>query len=98
MAFQVHRQPLIGHGLIVAMLLGSIGAARIAYVDPKLRELSVLQADQVRISTQLTDLQKGIQEMESNTVTTVKMVLPRARDKATRRGSASLAIEPRLDA
>lgn len=64
MAFQVHRQPLIGHGLIVAMLLGSIGAARIAYVDPKLRELSVLQADRVRISTQLTDLQKGIQEME----------------------------------
>lgn len=42
--------------------------------------------------------QRGIQETESNTVTTVKMVLPRAPDKATRRGSASLATEPRLDA
>jgi hypothetical protein len=42
--------------------------------------------------------QRGIQGMESNTATTVKMVPPRAPDKATRRGSASLATEPRPDA
>lgn len=64
MAFRVHRQPLVGHGVIVAVLLASIGVARVAYVDPKVRELKVLEADRVRISTQLTDLQKGIQEME----------------------------------
>ncbi len=64
MAFRIHRQPLIGHGLIVAMLLGSIGVTRVTYVDPKLRELKVLESDRIRISTQLTDLQKGIQEME----------------------------------
>ena len=42
--------------------------------------------------------QRGIQGMESNTVTTVKMVPPQALDKATRRGSAFLATEPRPDA
>lgn len=58
------QQPLVGHGLIVAVLLGSIGVAQVTYVDPKNRELKVLEADRIRISTQLTDLQSGIQEME----------------------------------
>lgn len=61
---RLSRQPLIGHGLIVAVLLGSIGVTRVVYVDPKIRELNVLEADRMRISAQLTDLQSGIQEME----------------------------------
>jgi len=60
----VKRQPLVGHGLIVLVLLGSLGVTRVVYVDPKLRELKSLEADRVRIATQLTDLQRGIQEME----------------------------------
>ncbi len=64
MAIQLTRQPLIGHGLIVLVLLGSLGVARVVYVDPRLRELKSLESDRVRIATQLTDLQRGIQEME----------------------------------
>jgi hypothetical protein len=60
----IKRQPLIGHGLIVLVLLCSIGVTRVAYVDPKLRELKSLEGDRVRIAAQLTDLQRGIQEME----------------------------------
>ena len=65
MAIRLMRQPLIGHGLIVLALLGSIGVARVVYVDPRLRELKTLEADRMRIASQLTDLQRGIQEMES---------------------------------
>ena len=64
MAFRLTRQPLVGHGLIVLVLLGSIGVTRVVYVDPKLRELKTLEADRVRIGAQLTDLERGIQEME----------------------------------
>jgi hypothetical protein len=64
MAIRVVRQPLIGHGLIVIVLLGSIGVARAVYVDPRLRELKSLESDRIRIAAQLTDLQRGIQEME----------------------------------
>jgi hypothetical protein len=64
MAIRLTRQPLIGHGLILLTLLGSLGVARVVYVDPRLRELKALEADRMRISTQLTDLQRGIQEME----------------------------------
>lgn len=61
---RLFKQPLIGHGVIVAVLLGSIGVTRVVYVDPKLRELKVLESDRMKISSQLTDLQRGIQEME----------------------------------
>ena len=64
MAIQIWRQPLVGHGLIVLVLLSSLGVARVVYVDPRLRELKSLESDRVRIATQLTDLQRGIQEME----------------------------------
>ena len=64
MAIRLMRQPLIAHGLIVLVLLGSIGVARVAYVDPRLRELKALESDRLRIATQLSDLQRGIQEME----------------------------------
>ncbi|TMQ66010.1 MAG: hypothetical protein E6K79_03895 [Candidatus Eisenbacteria bacterium] len=65
MAIRLKRQPLIGHGLIVVALLGSIGVARAVYVEPRLRELKALESDRIRIATQLTDLQRGIQEMET---------------------------------
>ncbi len=58
------RQPLIGHGLIVLVLLASVGVARVVYVDPRLKELKGLEADRMRIGGQLEDLQRGIQEME----------------------------------
>jgi len=64
MAVRLMRHPLIGHGLTVAVLLGSIAVARVVFVDPRLRELKGLEADRIRIATQVTDLQRGIQEME----------------------------------
>lgn len=58
------RQPLIGHGVVVGVLLVSIGVARVAYVDPKMRELKRLESERSRYGAQLEDLQRGIQDMD----------------------------------
>lgn len=59
------RQPYLGHVLILALLLASVGVTRSVYVDPKLREAKSLHAEQERLQADLADLSHGLQDLES---------------------------------
>lgn len=59
------RQPYLGHVLILAVLLASVGVTRAVYVDPKAREAKSLRAEQERLHAELADLARGLQEMEA---------------------------------
>lgn len=59
------RQPYLGHVLIVALLLASVGVTRAVYVDPKLREAKSLHAEQERLQADLADLSRGLQDLEA---------------------------------
>ncbi len=58
------RHPLIGHAAIFAVFLVSVGVARSVYVAPRQRELGTLRAGEQRLAAELSDLQRGIQEMD----------------------------------
>jgi hypothetical protein len=57
--------PWIGHAVILVLLLASAGATRAALVAPRERERKVLDADRIRLETQLEDYQRGVREMEA---------------------------------
>ena len=57
--------PWIGHGALIALVLLAAGALRVAYVEPRLKQLSTLRADERRLAAQITDLKSGIDEMEA---------------------------------
>ncbi len=59
------RQPYLGHVLILAVLLASVGVTRAVYVDPKLREARSLHAEQERLQADLADLSRGLQDLEA---------------------------------
>ena len=59
------RQPFLGHLVIVAGLLASIGVARAVYVDPREREAKSLREDGLRLEGELADLQRGLQELNA---------------------------------
>ena len=59
------RQPFLGHLVIVAVLLASIGVARAVYVDPREREARALREDGLRLEGELADLQRGLQELNA---------------------------------
>jgi len=59
------RQPWIGHGIILAVLVASIGAARAVYLEPRQREMKALKAEEAGLMLQLADFQRGVQDMEA---------------------------------
>jgi len=58
------RHPAVGHALILAGFIVSVGVVRTVYVEPRAREVKTLHATEVRLRTELTDLEEGIREME----------------------------------
>ncbi len=58
------RHPMVGHAAIVAGFLLSVGVVRAVYVEPRAREVKVLRAQESKLNGELTDLQKGILEMQ----------------------------------
>lgn len=59
------RQPFLGHVLILALLLASVGVTRAVYVDPKDREAKALRSEQERLLADLADLSRGLQDLEA---------------------------------
>jgi hypothetical protein len=59
------RQPFLGHIVIAAVLLASIGVARAVYIDPRAREAKGLREDGIRLEGELADLQRGLQELDA---------------------------------
>ena len=59
------RQPFLGHLVIMAVLLASVGIARAVYVDPREREATALREDGIRLEGELADLQHGLQELDA---------------------------------
>ena len=64
MAFSI-RQPYLGHALILASLVASVGVMRAVYIDPRAREAKALHAEQIQIERELADLQRGLQELDA---------------------------------
>ena len=58
------RHPMVGHAAIVAVFVMSVGVVRAVYVEPRSREVKAMRATEERLNTELTDLQKGITEMQ----------------------------------
>jgi len=51
------RHPAVGHALILAGFIVSVGVVRTVYVEPRAREVKTLHATEVRLRTELTDLE-----------------------------------------
>ena len=58
------RQPYVGHALILAVLVASVGVTRAVFVDPRSRETASLRAETTRLEGELADLQRGLVAME----------------------------------
>ena len=58
------RHPILGHGLIVVVLLASIGLTRAVYLEPRSREIRALRADEASLSARLRDVKAGLQGMK----------------------------------
>jgi type IV pilus assembly PilO-like protein len=58
------RHPVVGHAAIVAGFLLSVGVVRTVYVEPRAREVKALRATEEKLNGELSDLQRGIQEMQ----------------------------------
>ncbi len=58
------RHPAVGHAVILAGFIVSVGVVRTVYVEPRAREVKVLHATEERLHTELADLETGIREME----------------------------------
>jgi hypothetical protein len=58
------RHPMVGHAAIVAGFLLSVGVVRAVYVEPRSREVKAMRATEEKLNADLTDLQKGITEMQ----------------------------------
>ena len=61
----MRRHPLVGHGLILAGLVLSIGVTRAVYVEPRAREVSALRADERKLRAQFLDLTSGLEDMRA---------------------------------
>jgi hypothetical protein len=59
------RQPLIGHGIILALLVVSAGATRAVCVAPREREIKALAADRAKLEVELADFQRGVHDMDA---------------------------------
>ncbi len=59
------QHPLLGHGLIVAILLASVGLTRTVYLEPRTREMRALRADQASLAARLLDVQAGLRDMKT---------------------------------
>ena len=55
---------MVGHAAIVAGFLLSVGVVRTVYVEPRSREVKSMRATEEKLNVELTDLQKGITEMQ----------------------------------
>jgi Tfp pilus assembly protein PilO len=58
------RHPIVGHALIVAGFVLSVGVVRTVYVEPRAREIRALRQNEERLQAELTDLLSGIRDME----------------------------------
>ncbi len=58
------RHPMVGHAMIVAGFVLSVGVVRAVYVEPRAREVKALHATEERLNADLLDLQAGIREMD----------------------------------
>lgn len=58
------RHPMVGHAAIVAGFLLSVGVVRTVYVEPRSREVKAMRATEEKLNAELTDLQRGITEMQ----------------------------------
>jgi len=58
------RHPMVGHALIVAGFVLSVGVVRAVYLEPRAREVKAMHATEERLNTELVDLQNGIREMD----------------------------------
>ena len=58
------RHPMVGHAAIVAAFVLSAGVVRTVYVEPRAREVKAMRATEERLNAEVTDLQKGITEMQ----------------------------------
>src|SRR5258705_11592373 len=58
------RHPMVGHAVIVAGFVLSVGVVQALYVEPRAREVKALHSTEERLNNELQDLQSGIREME----------------------------------
>lgn len=58
------RHPMVGHAMIVAGFVLSVGVVNTIYVQPRAREVKAMHATENRLNAELGDLQAGIKEME----------------------------------
>jgi hypothetical protein len=57
-------KPYLGHILIAAALVGSIGVVRAVYVDPRAREVNGLRAERGRLEASLSDYGRGVKDLD----------------------------------
>ena len=58
------RHPMVGHAVIVATFVVSVGIVRTVYIEPRARELKTLHVSEERLHTELKDLESGIRDMD----------------------------------
>ena len=58
------RHPVVGHAMIVAGFVLSVGVVNTVYVQPRAREVKALHSTEGQLNSELTDLQAGIREMQ----------------------------------
>ncbi len=58
------RHPMMGHAVIVATFVVSVGIVRTVYVEPRAREVKALRVSEERLHMELKDLESGVREMD----------------------------------
>jgi hypothetical protein len=59
------RRPFVGHGIILAVLVASVGVTRAALVGPRERERRTLESEAVLLASRLEDFQRGAGAMDA---------------------------------
>ncbi|HMI32138.1 MAG TPA: type 4a pilus biogenesis protein PilO [Candidatus Limnocylindrales bacterium] len=59
------RHPMVGHAVIVAAFVLSIGVVKTVYVEPRVREAKALRANEQKVQAELADLMSGIRDMDA---------------------------------
>ena len=58
------RHPMVGHAVIVAGFVLSVGVVQAVYIEPRVREVKTLHSTEARLNSELQDMQSVIHEME----------------------------------
>jgi Tfp pilus assembly protein PilO len=58
-------RPFLGHGLILASLVASLGVTHALHLAPREREARALRADEAALRTRLADVVAGLEEMKA---------------------------------